>query len=56
MEFKDRIRELRLERGLSQQALADAIYISRSAIAKWENGLGLPGSYSKNTTMKKNWS
>jgi len=46
MEFKDRIKELRLERGLSQQALADGIYISRSAIAKWENGLGLPSKES----------
>lgn len=43
MEFKDRLRELRKERGMSQQALADAIFVSRSAVAKWENGLGLPG-------------
>lgn len=46
MEFKNRIKELREERGLSQQALADSIYISRSAIAKWENGLGLPSKES----------
>ena len=43
MEFKDKLRTLRTERGLSQQELADAIYVSRSAVAKWENGLGLPG-------------
>ena len=42
MEFKDKLKTLRLDRKLSQQALADAIHISRSAIAKWENGLGLP--------------
>ncbi len=42
MEFKDKLRALRQERQLSQQALADAIFISRSAVAKWENGLGLP--------------
>lgn len=43
MEFKDKLKALRNDRKLSQQALADAIHISRSAIAKWENGLGLPG-------------
>ena len=42
MEFKDKLKALRSDRKLSQQALADAIHISRSAIAKWENGLGLP--------------
>ncbi len=46
MEFKDKLRALRQERRLSQQALADAIYISRSAVAKWENGLGLPSQTS----------
>jgi transcriptional regulator with XRE-family HTH domain len=42
MEFKDKLKALRSERKLSQQALADAIHISRSAVAKWENGFGLP--------------
>ena len=42
MDFKDKLKALRNESKLSQQALADAIHISRSAIAKWENGLGLP--------------
>lgn len=42
MEFKDKLKKLRLEKGLSQQELADKIYVSRSAIAKWENGLGFP--------------
>ena len=46
MEFKDRLKRIRQERNLSQQALADAIYVSRSAVAKWENGLGLPGESS----------
>ncbi len=44
MELKDKLKKLRTERRLSQQALADAIFISRSAVAKWENGLGLPNS------------
>ena len=42
LEFKDKLKALRDSRKLSQQALADSIHISRSAIAKWENGLGLP--------------
>lgn len=46
MEFQDKLKKLRLEKGLSQQALADAIYVSRSAVAKWENGLGWPGESS----------
>lgn len=42
MEFKDKLKQLRLEKKLSQQALADQLYVSRSAIAKWENGIGYP--------------
>ena len=51
MEFKDKLKSLRKERGLSQQALADAIFISRSAVAKWENGLGLPNDESMNALL-----
>lgn len=43
MEFRDRLKKLREERKLSQSGLARQIYVSRSAVAKWENGLGLPG-------------
>ena len=46
MEFKDKLKALRKEKGLSQQELANAIFVSRSAVAKWENGLGLPGEES----------
>ena len=46
MEFKDRLKKLREERKISQQALADAIFVSRSAVAKWEAGLGIPGKES----------
>ncbi len=42
MEFGVKLKKLRTEKGISQQALADAVYVSRSAVAKWENGLGLP--------------
>lgn len=38
MVFSERIKELRLERDLSQMQLAKACNISQSAIAKWELG------------------
>lgn len=43
MELKDKIKNLRKEKGLTQAQLADALFVSRSTVAKWENGLGLPG-------------
>lgn len=42
MELKEKLKKLRTERNISQQALADAIFVSRSAVAKWEAGLGIP--------------
>ncbi len=38
MEFKDRLKELRISRNLSQMQLAKKLNISQSAIAKWELG------------------
>ena len=46
MEFHLRLKELRTQKGISQRELAEQIHISRSAVAKWENGLGLPGEES----------
>ncbi|MBR5712265.1 MAG: helix-turn-helix transcriptional regulator [Lachnospiraceae bacterium] len=43
-EFKDKLKEKRNELGLSQQRLADQLFVSRSAVAKWENGLGYPSA------------
>lgn len=42
MEFKDRLKKLRKDKGITQEALGAAIHVSRSAIAKWEAGLGIP--------------
>lgn len=44
--FKDKLKELREQKGISQYELADKIFASRSTIAKWENGLGMPGKAS----------
>lgn len=42
MEFKEKLKQLRLDKGLTQQELADSIYISRSMIAKYESGAAVP--------------
>ena len=41
-EFSEILRELRSKENLSQEALGNIVHVSRSAIAKYENGLGLP--------------
>jgi len=38
MEFKDIVRDLRIEHGMTQQQLADELHFSMSIINKWENG------------------
>lgn len=47
MEFSNKVKQLREAKGISQQKLADDIYVSRSAVAKWENGLGMPSKESQ---------
>ena len=42
MEFGEKLQELRKSRGLTQQELAEALYVSRTAISKWESGRGYP--------------
>lgn len=41
-EFKDRLRNLRNEIGVTQKELADELGVSRAAIGYYENGLRLP--------------
>ncbi len=42
MQFHEHLKKYRKERGLTQEELAEKLHVSRSAVAKWENGLGLP--------------
>ncbi len=42
MEFNEKLQELRRSRGLTQEELAEALYVSRTAISKWESGRGYP--------------
>ncbi len=49
MEFKDNLKQLRKQKGLTQAQLAEKLFVSRSTVAKWENGLGLPNPESMAT-------
>ena len=42
MTIAEKIKAARKRAGLSQQELADQLYVSRSAVAKWESDKGLP--------------
>lgn len=43
MEFGQKLLELRKSRELTQEELAEALYVSRTAVSKWESGRGYPG-------------
>jgi len=40
--FSDTLRKLRTKKGLSQQALADKMFVTRSTVSRWESGKRLP--------------
>ena len=42
MEFNEKLQELRKSKSLTQEELAEALFVSRTAISKWEQGRGYP--------------
>lgn len=42
MEFNEKLQELRKNRGLTQEELSEHLFVSRTAISKWESGRGYP--------------
>ena len=42
MEFHEKLQQLRKQRGLTQEELAAELFVSRTAISKWESGRGYP--------------
>lgn len=42
MEFNEKLQALRKQKNMTQEELAQALYVSRTAISKWESGRGFP--------------
>lgn len=42
MDFSQRLKELRKEKGINQQTLADALCVDKSSVSKWEHGANYP--------------
>lgn len=42
MEFNEKLQELRKNKGMTQEELAEVLYVSRTTISKWELGRGYP--------------
>ena len=42
MEFNEKLQQLRKRKDMTQEELAEVLYVSRTAISKWESGRGYP--------------
>ena len=42
MEISDLIKSARIKKGLTQQQLADVVFVTRQTISKWELGKSVP--------------
>ncbi|MEG1434820.1 MAG: helix-turn-helix transcriptional regulator [Gordonibacter sp.] len=42
VELSEKLKALRQERGMTQEQVAAKLYVSRTAVSKWETGGGSP--------------
>ena len=49
MTFAETLHKIRTDKGLSQQKLADLLFVDRSTVASWETGRRVPDA----VTMRK---
>ena len=42
MELSEKIQKLRKEQGMTQEQFAERLFVSRTAVSKWETGRGMP--------------
>ena len=52
MEFHEKLQELRKSKGLTQEELAEILFVSRTAVSKWESGRGMPNIESLKSISK----
>ena len=43
MTFGEKLKKLRTQNNITQEELADKLYVTRTAVSKWENDRGFPG-------------
>ena len=47
MEISEMIKEARIKKGMTQQELANSVYVTRQTISKWELGVSQTKGYQK---------
>ncbi|MBR5572413.1 MAG: helix-turn-helix transcriptional regulator [Oscillospiraceae bacterium] len=52
MEFHEKLQQLRRQHDLTQEQLAEKLFVSRTAISKWESGRGYPNLESLKSLSK----
>ena len=52
MEFNEKLQQLRKKNNLTQEQLAEQLFVSRTAVSKWESGKGYPNIESLKSISK----